>query len=257
MNTSYLNSYSSQIPATTYETSKAEETISTEKTTGTGSYGRTIGQPKLSEKAAAYYEELKNKFGDYDFILVSKDMKEGAKALAAGFANPNKPVVLIDEEKIEKMATDEKFRSQYEGIIAGAKSQLAAMKTKLESSGADVRGFGIQVNDGGTASLFAVLKKSSADQKARIERKREEARAEKKAEAKEAEEERQKERIEERNEDEEKAFDPEDLRQLAVISADDLDLLMSKIDAFVQNDRINSIVTPEEASLGQSIDFRG
>lgn len=257
MNTSYLNSLNSQIPAASYETSKAEETKSTEKTAGTGSYGRTIGQPKLSEKAAAYYEELKNKFGDYDFILVSKDMKEGAKALAAGFANPNKPVVLIDEEKIEKMATDEKFRSQYEGIIAGAKSKLAAMKTKLESSGADVRGFGIQVNDGGTASLFAVLKKSSADQKARIERKREEARAERKAEAKEVEEERQKERIEERREGEEETFDPEDLRQLTVISADDLDMLMSKIDTFVQNDRMNSIVTPEEASLGQSIDFRG
>ena len=65
------------------------------------------------------------------------------------------------------------------------------------------------------------------------------------------------ERIEERLEGEEKAFDPEDLRQLAVISADDLDLLMSKIDTFVQNDRMNSIMTPEEASLGQSIDFRG
>ena len=76
--------------------------------------GKTIGQPKLSEKAAKYYEELKSKYKNMDFILVSKDMKEMAKANAGSFANPQKMVVLIDEEKIERMAEDEKYR-----IVAG------------------------------------------------------------------------------------------------------------------------------------------
>jgi hypothetical protein len=53
-----------------------------------------------------------------DFILVSKDMKEMAKANAGSFANPNKMVVLIDEEKIERMAVDEQYRKQYESVIA-------------------------------------------------------------------------------------------------------------------------------------------
>lgn len=52
---------------------------------------------------------MKSKFGNMDFILVSKDMKEQAKAMASSFANPNKMVVLIDEEKLERMATDEAF----------------------------------------------------------------------------------------------------------------------------------------------------
>ena len=42
--------------------------------------GKTIGEPKLSDKAARYYEQLKKKYSNYDFILVSKDQKEQAEA---------------------------------------------------------------------------------------------------------------------------------------------------------------------------------
>ena len=129
----------------------------------TGNYGQTIGQPELSEKAAKYYEQLKKKYGNYDFILVSRDQKENAKANAAKYANGYKTVVLIDEDKIEQMATDEKFRKQYEGILSGAAAQIQQLKTSLQSSGANVKGFGMQVNDGGTLSFFAVLKKSSSN----------------------------------------------------------------------------------------------
>mgnify|MGYP007104309987 CR=1 FL=1 len=82
-------------------------------------------------------------------------------------------VVLIDEEKIERMATDENYRKQYEGIIKNAASGLSQLKSQIESSGQsqNVVGYGMKVNDGGTATFFAVLKKSSADQKARIEKK--------------------------------------------------------------------------------------
>ncbi len=55
-----------------------------------------------------------------NFILVSEDQKENAKANAAGYANSNNMVVLIDEDKIERMASDENYRKQYEGIIANA-----------------------------------------------------------------------------------------------------------------------------------------
>lgn len=56
---------------------------------------------------------------------------------------------------------------------ANAASGLSQLKSQIESSGQsqNVVGYGMKVNDGGTASFFAVLKKSSADQKARIEKK--------------------------------------------------------------------------------------
>ena len=69
--------------------------------------GKTIGSPKLSKKAADYYESLKKKYSNMDFILVSEDKKEQAKAQASSYANASKMVVLIDEDKVERMAEDE------------------------------------------------------------------------------------------------------------------------------------------------------
>ena len=154
--------------------SSSEKTSDTQKTSEAGKKssvsGKTIGSPKLSEKAARYYEQLKSKYSNMDFILVSADQKEQAKAQAGSYANANKMVVLIDEEKIEKMAEDENYRKQYEGIIANAATGLSSMSSKISATGASVKGFGMQVNDDGTASYFAVLKKSSAAQKQRIEK---------------------------------------------------------------------------------------
>ena len=113
-----------------------------------GVAGKNIGQAKLSETAKKYYEELKAKYKDMDFILVSKDMKEAAKANAGKYANPNKMVVLIDEEKIERMAQDEQFRKQYESVIASAQKKLPQLQQALGNS-ANIKGFGMQVNNDG------------------------------------------------------------------------------------------------------------
>ena len=119
--------------------------------------GKTIGSPKLSKKTADYYESLKKKYSNMDFILVSEDKKEQAKAQASSYANASKMVVLIDEDKVERMAEDENYRKQYEAIIANAASGISQLKSSLQSSGANVKGFGMQVNDGGTATYFALL----------------------------------------------------------------------------------------------------
>ena len=111
-----------------------------------------------------------------DFILVSEDKKEQAKAQASSYANASKMVVLIDEDKVERMAEDENYRKQYEAIIANAASGISRLKSSLESSGANVKGFGMQVNDGGTATYFAVFEESSAAQRERIESSREKGR---------------------------------------------------------------------------------
>ena len=81
-----------------------------------------------------------------EFITVSKDMKAQVQMNAASYGNANKMVVLIDEEKLERMATDENFRKKYEGIIATSQAKMMQAKMGLTSSGASVKNFGMSVD---------------------------------------------------------------------------------------------------------------
>lgn len=228
-------------------------------------YGQTIGEPKLSKEAAKYYEQLKKKYGQYDFILVSEDKKDYAQANISKFTNPNKMVVLIDEDKIEKMATDEKYRKKIENVISGADKQIEQLKASLNKSGVEADGFGMKVNDNGTASFFATLKQSSDAQAARIEQKAEAKKAEKKAAEKKAAKEDAAERLENsRAEKKEKAkefadklngTDSED--DTITFSANSVDELLKKIEDYSFSKRADQVMTPEEQVLGQTIDFKG
>ncbi|MBR5337015.1 MAG: hypothetical protein IK152_03430 [Lachnospiraceae bacterium] len=225
---------------------KAQETKQTnDAVRKTGNYGNTIGQAKLSKEGAKYYEELKKKFGNMDFILVSKDMKDQAQANAGAFANPNKMVVLIDEDKIEQMATDEKFRAQYESLIEKAANNLSELKEKMDNSGqsSNIVGYGLELKDDGEISYFAVLRKSAEAQKEHIDKVVEEHRTEKKEAAKKA----QKEALEEK-------LKPEDTE---VIRADSIEELMQKVGDYNFTDRSNAVKTDQELTVGQSIDFKG
>ena len=104
---------------------------STKKTSQTKtSYGNTVGDPQLSDKAAKYYEQLKKKYSDMDFVLVSNDEVDGAEQKAAKYANSNRTLVLIDADKIEKMAEDEDYRKKYEDIIGNANSHFPISSPK-------------------------------------------------------------------------------------------------------------------------------
>lgn len=235
-----------------YATYAVSDKANTQKTYS--EYGKTIGEPTLGEEAKKYYEDLKQKYSNMDFILVSRDMKDKAQAQAARYANPLKTVVLIDEDKIERMATDETYRKKYEVIISGAANQMAAMKTKLQSTGANIQGFGMQVNDGGLTSFFAVIKKSSAAQAERIEKKAKEKRAEK-AEAKEkALQEAEEERLEEKRTEKRNIRDRE--KETYTIEADSIEELAKKITDFMFLERANTLLTQAERELGQHIDFQ-
>jgi hypothetical protein len=239
------------------KTGDTEETGGTESTRKTGNYGKTIGNAKLSEEGAKYYEELKKKYGNMDFILVSADQKANAQANAASYANSSKMVVLIDEDKIERMATDENYRKQYEAIISNASSGVSQLKTSIESSGMSsrVQGYGMKVNDGGTASFFAVLKKSSSDQKARIEKKAEEKKAAKQAAEKKAEKKEKEERLQKSREaDDDTTVDDE---ETVTITANSIEELMQKINDYTMEERSDSVQTDYEKTIGQNIDFRG
>ena len=136
-------------------------------------YGKVVGEPTLSKEGLDYYEKLKAKYSDMDFVLVSKDKIDYVKQHAASYGSSKAFTVLIDDEKIEKMATDENFRKKYEGLIEMAKTELPKMKEDLMKNGSSVVSYGMQVNDNGTASYFAVVDKFAKAQSERIEKNKE------------------------------------------------------------------------------------
>ena len=211
--------------------------------------GKTIGTPELSEKGQKYYEQLKAKYRNMDFILVSEDMKEKAKAQAGNYANANRMVVLIDEEKIERMAEDEEYRKQYEAIISNAATQLPKLQSSLGNT-PGVKAYGIQVNDGGTASFFAVVDKMLAAQKERIAKKA----AEKKEAAKNAEKKQAAKKAEEKQaEKKKKAKESEDE---VLVTGSSIEDLLKKIQDTLFSARSDYIRSDEEKLVGQSFDIR-
>ena len=174
---------------------------SKETTKKTKVNGRTIGSPELTEEAAKYYEQLKKKYGNLDFILVSKDQKEYAKANASKYSNPNKMVVLIDEEKIERMAVDEDYRKQYENAISQGANGLNQLKAKLANMGLNVKSCGMNVYDNGATSFFATMDQSFKAQnktaQERLAKKKAAKKADEKKAAKKAEQKKQQEKLEE------------------------------------------------------------
>ncbi len=215
--------------------------------------GNTIGNPKLSEKASKYYEQLKKKYSNMNFILVSEDQKEQAKAQAGNYADVNSMVVLIDEDKIERMAEDESYRKQYEGIIANAASGLSQLKSSLSSSGASVKGFGMQINDNGMTSFFAVLDKSSAAQRKRIEKKNQDAKEAKKAQEKKDAKAEQKERLEKNHKDGTRVSDGDE--DTVTITASSIEELLQKVQDYSQMSLSDNVQTESEKKRGQSIDY--
>ena len=235
--------------STTAKTDSATSTTATSSKATTTDYGKTIGKVQLSDTAAQYYQQLKQKYGNMDFVLVSSDQKANVSANAAAFSNSNKMVVLIDADKIEKMASDKNYREQYENTIQNASSGLSQMKTSIERAGmsGSVQGYGMSVNDGGASSFFAVMKKSFSEQTERLEKK-----AEKKAEEKKT----QKKAKEKDNGIEEKSSVKEEA-ETQTITANSLEELLQKMNSFYYEDRSNSVLSEAEQSVGQSIDFKG
>ena len=225
-------------------------------------YGYTIGDVQLSEKAAKYYEQLKSKFHNMEFIAVSSDVKNQVQANAGSYGNSSKMVVLLDVDKIEKMAEDENYRKKYEGIIANASAKLTQAKSSLTSSGAGVSNFGMSVDSNGNEKFFAVIKDSLDQQKERIEKKAEENRAEKKEKAKKAAEARDEKRAENAKTEEERLqelldrFNENGQYDYSIIESDTMEGLFNKVSAYAYNNASN-VLTQEELVLGNSIDFKG
>ena len=269
-NNSALNSYAADY---SYRTEYNRKTDNNKKTDGTKEMdktakksrvsGRTIGDPVLSDKAKKYYEQLKAKYSNRDVILVSPEQKEEAESKKGMYQSSKELIVLIDSDKIEKMAEDEEYRAKYEGILSNATSQLSQMKDSLGSKADSVSSFGMTFDDNGNASFFAVVDKSLAAQKERIADKKEAAAEEKKKAQKKTQEKRAEERKADRA-DKNKKMDSADKTNSkekssdadkVTVSASSWEELLKKIDNVIYESRADSVLTKEEKAVGQSFDY--
>lgn len=258
--TAYSASAQGSTPKATKNQAISENASAKNKASVTKSqYGAVIGEPKLSEKAEKYYSALKKKFKDMDFVLVSKDMVGAAEKQASSYGKANRMVVLIDEEKLEKMASDKEYRKKYEGLIAQAQAKMPELQ-KLMSNIPNIKTIGMQVGKDNRASFFAVMDKSlrSAQEKnaAKLKEKKEAARkAEKKAEKKKQQEKLEKAQAKKASEaDTAKAAESDD--DYEIIMANSIEELMQKMEAWNQNHKMNHVKTSQETYVGQSIDFK-
>ena len=242
------NAYTAQAQATAAESaSKAKSTNKTAKPAGQ----KEVGKPQLSEKAQKYYNQLRKKFSNMDFILVSSDKKEEVQANASKYAGNSSLVVLIDEDKIEKMAEDEAYREKYEGILRGATTQMNQMKQSLGKNAGSVKTIGMSFDEKGMASFFAVVDKSLASQKKRIEKKA----AQKAEDQKKAERKAEKKRAEEKRKDGVEQSAKESEGDTVTITASSWDELLQKINETVAMGRSDMIQSQAETYVGQQFDY--
>ena len=231
-----------------YKESQASESKAAQKTSRYTD-GKTIGTPELSEAGKKYYEQLKKKYGD---------MKEQAQANAGKYANPNRMVVLIDTDKIERMAVDEEYRKQYEGVISSASRQLPQIQSQIQSglgvNAGSVKSYGMKIDDGGNASFFAVIDKSLAMQRERIEKNKAEKKEEAKQDKKAADQKKAEEKRSEKAEDKKKAESRSDDDTVTVTAASPEELVRKINDTIFQL-MSDSVRTEMEKGLGQNFDF--
>jgi len=193
-----------------------------------GNTKNMIGKPELSDTAFKYYEELKAKFGDMEFVLVDDEQIATAKEQASNINSDKSMIVLISESELEEMATNKETRAKNEKLIEDAQAQMPDMLKQLEEAGVSAKSFGIEIKDG-AVSYFAVLDKFAEAQKERIEAKREEKREEK-AELR-------------RKED------------LVTVSAGSIEELIKKAQEVAYEAKSDNVQTPQEKLVGQSVDF--
>ena len=201
-----------------------------------------------------------------EFITVSKDMKDQVGKNAASYGNSGKMVVLIDDEKLERMATDESFRRKYEGIIASAGNKMTAAKNSLASTGASIKNFGMTVDSNGNESFFATVEKSLDQQKERIAKKAAEKKEQKAKEKKKAQKEAAEERLEKSREEKAQKTDDttgtediekEDEKEYITFEAKSMDELLSKLTSYTFDAASAMVMTESERMLGTQIDFKG
>ncbi|MBQ6296261.1 MAG: hypothetical protein IJK81_00950 [Selenomonadaceae bacterium] len=135
-------------------------------------------EQKLSTKAQNYLEKLREKYGDYNFV-VSNDM-DTTKTLGSD----KEYSVMFSTEELEKMAEDDEYAEKVMGQVGNAVDMLKNISEKDLGEGVKFSQLGVSIDSEGNMTLFAQLEKLSEQQQKRFEEAKEKA-AERQQEAKE------------------------------------------------------------------------
>ena len=128
-------------------------------------------ESQLSAKAQSYLENLRKKYGDYDFV-VSNNL-DAAQTAGSG----KEYSVIFTTEELEKMAEDEDYAQKVMGQVGDAVDMMKGLWEKDLGEGVQFSQLSVTFDSEGNMNLFAQLEKLSAEQKERLE-----AAAEKRAE---------------------------------------------------------------------------
>lgn len=176
---SYVSSYTNSAD----NKKKTTERSTTKETAETSSIS-AANEAKLSTKAQEYLKNLRGRYGDYDFIIGNST--DDLKALAK--SGTKEISVIFSNAELERMAHDEKYAQEKLRGVEGAVKMSEEINRKYGfqsafgkdgASSAILNKISIVFHEDGTTTFFAELEKSSAKQRERIEKGREEKRARK------------------------------------------------------------------------------
>ncbi len=143
---------------------------------------------KLSAGAQKVLDELKQKYGNMDFMVADFENADEARDILS--RSSKEFSVLFSAEELEKMASDESYKEKNIGRIESAVAFSNRINEQFGYGTGDptvgVKQVGVSFNSDGTVSYFAELEKVSERQRERIEESREKKAEEKKAEEKKA-----------------------------------------------------------------------
>ena len=138
-------------------------------------------ESRLSAKAQGYLENLRKKYGDYNFVV--SDNLDTSKTVGSD----KEYSVILTTAEIEQMAEDDDYAQKVMGQVGDAVNMLKDLSEKDLGEGVQFSQLSVTFDSDGNMKLFAQLEKLSAEQKERLD-----AAIAKRAEQKEAAEEKAK-----------------------------------------------------------------
>ncbi|MCR5322875.1 MAG: DUF6033 family protein [Lachnospiraceae bacterium] len=131
-------------------------------------------EAKLSKRAQDFLNDLRERFGDYDFMVGNSN--DDLRSMVNG---SNKEFsVIFSSEEIEKMAADEnyaeeKFRAVDDAVEMSMRiNEQFGFESALDAAqgnGNTLSRFGVAIGDDGKVTLFAELEKTADKQKEHLE----------------------------------------------------------------------------------------
>lgn len=141
-------------------------------------------EEKLSKKAQDYLKNLREKYGDYDFMIGngSDEIRALSKTGSKEFS------VILSNEEIERMANDEDYAAKKLHEVENSVNMCRKIceqqgyESSFGTGNGTINKITIASDDNGNMKFFAELEKTSEKQKERLEKSREKKADDKKAE---------------------------------------------------------------------------